>query len=98
MTLATPMRLSALGVAAVLFVRTAGSTTVPAGANLQEYIDRAHAGDVLVLEPGATYVGNFVLPARTGEQYITIRSAGGGAGPPGAGAGVLPVDPRLPSH
>jgi len=85
------MRLSALGVAAVLFVRTAGSTTVPAGANLQEYIDRAHAGDVLVLEPGATYVGNFVLPARTGEQYITIRSAGDGDGLPRVGQRILPM-------
>jgi hypothetical protein len=85
------MRLSALGVAAVLFVRAAGTTTVPAGANLQEYIDRARPGDVLVLEPGATYVGNFVLPAKTGEQYITIRSAGDGDGLPRAGQRILPM-------
>jgi hypothetical protein len=85
------MRLSALGVAAVLFVRSAGTTAVPAGANLQEYIDRARPGDVLVLEPGATYIGNFVLPAKTGEQYITIRSAGDGDGLPRAGQRILPM-------
>ena len=38
-------------------------TTVPAGADLQNYINRARPGDVLMLEPGATYVGNFTLPA-----------------------------------
>jgi hypothetical protein len=56
-------------------------TTVPAGADLQNYIDRARPGDVLLLEPGATYVGNFTLPALPEQtavvpaQYITIRTA-----------------------
>jgi hypothetical protein len=56
-------------------------TTVPAGADLQGYINRARPGDVLLLEPGATYVGNFVLPAlpeqpaNVAAQFITIRSA-----------------------
>jgi hypothetical protein len=56
-------------------------TTVRAGADLQGYIDRALPGDVLLLEPGATYTGNFTLPAPTdgpsaaSAQYITIRSA-----------------------
>jgi hypothetical protein len=42
---------------------------------LQAAIDRARPGDVILLEPGATYVGNFTLPARDGSEYITIRSA-----------------------
>jgi len=56
-------------------------TTVPAGADLQTYINRARPGDVLLLEPGATFVGNFTLPALPEQpaaippQYITIRSA-----------------------
>ena len=52
------------------------------GADLQGYINRARPGDVLLLEPGATYVGNFTLPASAAEQpssvpaqFITIRSA-----------------------
>src|SRR5688500_2496521 len=34
---------------------------VPATANLQAALDAARPGDVLLLPPGATYVGNFVL-------------------------------------
>ncbi len=55
-------------------------TMVPAGADLQNYINRARPGDVLFLEPGATYVGNFTLPELPEQpsgippQYITIRS------------------------
>jgi Right handed beta helix region len=56
-------------------------TMVPAGADLQGYINRARPGDVLLLEPGATYTGNFTLPAFPPEpanvaaQFITVRSA-----------------------
>jgi hypothetical protein len=66
------------------------SITVPAGTNLQEAIDRARPGDVLTLEPGATYVGNFVLPPKPGDQYITIRTADAD-GLPRAGQRVLPL-------
>jgi hypothetical protein len=62
--------------------RTASiETVVPAGADLQAYIDRARPGDVLLLEPKAAFVGNFTLPALPAQpagiaaQYITIRSA-----------------------
>jgi hypothetical protein len=48
--------------------------TVPAGGDLQAVIDRARPGDVIVLPAGATFVGNFILPATTGSSYITIRS------------------------
>ena len=34
---------------------------VPAGANLQAAIDAAQPGDELLLAPGATYIGNFML-------------------------------------
>ena len=46
-------------------------TNVPAGADLQNYINRARPGDVLLLEPGATFVGNFTLPALP-EQSAAI--------------------------
>jgi hypothetical protein len=54
---------------------------VPQGADLQSFIDRARPGDILLLEPGATFVGNFILPALPPQpsgipaQFITIRSA-----------------------
>jgi hypothetical protein len=50
--------------------------SVPAGANLQDAINRANPGDTIALEPGATFVGNFVLPAKDGNQFITLRTAG----------------------
>jgi hypothetical protein len=97
MSFATPVRLFLLCMAAIApRGLDSGPTTVPAGANLQEAIDRARPGDVLVLDAGATYVGNFILPVKTGTQYITIRTAGPGDGLPGDGQRVLPVHaPRL---
>src|SRR5688572_24095960 len=46
-----------------------------AGANLQAALDSAAPGDIIELPPGATYVGNFVLPAKSGSSYITLRTA-----------------------
>src|SRR6185295_5504132 len=44
-----------------------GSTsTVPAGGNLQAAIDGARPGDTILLAPGATYLGGFLLPAKSG--------------------------------
>jgi hypothetical protein len=51
-----------------------GRIVVPAGGDLQGAINRARPGDVIVLSAGATYVGNFTVPATTGSDYITIRS------------------------
>ncbi|MEK7830452.1 MAG: hypothetical protein AAB401_05155 [Acidobacteriota bacterium] len=54
---------------------------VAEGGNLQSAIDAAKPGDVIVLQPGATFIGNFILPAKfsdktgDGEQWIVIRSA-----------------------
>jgi hypothetical protein len=76
--------------------RDAETTSVPAGANLQQAIDRARPGDTLLLTPGATYTGNFVLPATAGDRYITIRTGGDGDGVPRTGQRVLPAyAPRL---
>lgn len=48
---------------------------VPAGANLQTAINAAQPGDELLLAPGATYVGNFILPNKgPSTAWITIRT------------------------
>src|SRR5215207_4023353 len=53
---------------------------VAANANLQAAIDAARPGDVLLLPPGATYVGNFRLRAKpavagaTAGGWIVIRT------------------------
>lgn len=59
---------------------TANQTTavvikVAPGGNLQSAIDNAQLGDTIVLEAGATYTGDFVLPNKSGTGYITIQSS-----------------------
>jgi hypothetical protein len=57
--------------------RDARSVTVPAGGNLQNALNHARPGDTILLQRGATYVGNFVLPARgEGGRAITVRTIG----------------------
>ena len=48
---------------------------VPAGGDLQRALDGARPGDEVVLEAGASFVGNFVLPAKSGSSFITVRSS-----------------------
>lgn len=48
---------------------------VPSGGDLQAALDSAVAGDIVTLEPGATYIGNFTLRNHGGSSYITVRSA-----------------------
>jgi hypothetical protein len=52
----------------------AATLTVSAGGNLQAALDAAQPGDVIELEPGAVFVGQFRLPAKAG--VVTLRSAG----------------------
>ena len=61
----------------LLPARPAGGSTlsVPAGGNLQAAINAAQPGDVIVLAGGATYTGNFSLPAKGGSAYVMIRSS-----------------------
>ncbi|HXW08850.1 MAG TPA: hypothetical protein VD833_26705 [Vicinamibacterales bacterium] len=48
---------------------------VAAGGDLQKALDQANPGDTILLAAGATFVGNFVLPAKTGAEYVTLRTA-----------------------
>ena len=83
--------LALLCAAAIVTARPVSASTieVAAGENLQAAIDAAQPGDVILLQRGATFVGNFVLPVKTGSQFITIRTAGD-AGLPASGARILP--------
>jgi len=71
----------------------ARAETIPVaqGGNLQAAINAAKPGDVIMLAPNATYVGNFVLPNK-GElaDYITIRSAAPDASLPSEGTRMTP--------
>ena len=68
----------------------ADTTLVRAGDNLQNALNAANPGDTLLLEAGATFTGNFVLPVKAGTAFITVRSAGSDAQLPGAGTRVSP--------
>jgi len=54
---------------------TGKSIRVGARSNLQSALNRAQPGDVVLLQAGATYEGNFTLPARRcGGGWITVRT------------------------
>jgi hypothetical protein len=63
--------LVALACPALLHAET---RTVGRGEDLQAALNSARPGDVLVLEAGAEFVGNFVLPVTAGDEPIVLRS------------------------
>ena len=68
----------------------AATIAVAAGGNLQQAINIASPGDTIALAPGATFTGSFTLPAKNGDTFITIRTAGD-SGLPGDGSRVSPA-------
>src|SRR5215831_19700317 len=70
----------------------AGRTiAVPAGGDFQAAIDQAQPGDVITLQAGATYTGNFTLPAKTGNDWIVIRTSAPDSSLPPPGARITPA-------
>jgi hypothetical protein len=70
----------------------AGATIlVRAGGDLQAALNQARGGDVILLEAGATFVGNFVLPLRSDGDVVTIRTASSDQRLPGEMMRVSPV-------
>jgi hypothetical protein len=95
------MRFAALARALVISALVCGRLAAPAaaetipvaaGGDLQQAINRARPGDTITLAPGAVYTGNFVLPAKDGNNvYITIRTTPQSDGLPRPGERVLPM-------
>jgi hypothetical protein len=48
---------------------------VKAGGDLQAALHAAQPGDVIELQAGATFTGNFILPRKPGTDWIHIRSS-----------------------
>jgi hypothetical protein len=71
------------------YVAPTGATIqVRAGEDLQAALNRAQPGEVIALEAGATFRGNFTLPRKTGNGWIVIRgTAEAGLPPPGTRVG-----------
>src|SRR6185369_882608 len=65
----------------------AATLTVPAGGNLQSALNAAQPGDTIVLDAGAVYAGDFMLPNKSGSSYITIQSSRVGELPDGVRVG-----------
>ena len=70
---------------------------VAAGGDFQAALNQAQPGDIITLQAGATYTGNFKLPAKTGTGWIVIRTSAADSSLPGpetritpSYAGVLP--------
>jgi Carbohydrate binding module (family 6) len=69
----------------------AATITVNSGGDLQAALNAAQPGDTILLQPGATFVGNFKLPAKNGSAYITLRSAAPDSSLPAAGQRITPA-------
>jgi hypothetical protein len=88
------------GAIAILCAAFVGQTptatvTVRAGGDLQRALNAAVPGDTLLLEPDATFVGNFYLTRRAGNDSrpITLRTAPvNGADPVPEGQRMTPAD------
>jgi PKD repeat protein len=65
---------------------------VGAGGNLQQALNAAQPGDTVLLQEGAEFVGNFVLPVKTGTGSITVRSSAPDSVLPAAGVRIRPAD------
>ncbi|HKQ74284.1 MAG TPA: fibronectin type III domain-containing protein [Blastocatellia bacterium] len=77
------------------YVTPTGQTiAVTAGGNLQSALDQAQPGDVILLQAGATFTGNFVLPNKNGAGWITVRTATSDANLP-PGSRVTPASASL---
>jgi hypothetical protein len=91
----TGMLVAAVALAAAVIAQESRTFRLHDGDDLQRAIDEAQPGDTIELEPGATFVGNFVLPVKDGAAFITIRSAYDRA-LPSDGMRIRPSDaPRL---
>jgi hypothetical protein len=68
----------------------AATITVNAGGDLQGALNKAVPGDTIVLQAGATFTGNFVLPKKSGTTFITVRSSAADSSLPASGVRISP--------
>lgn len=69
----------------------AATITVPSGGDLQAALNAAQPGDTILLQAGATWTGNYKLPAKSGTAVITIRSSASDTLLPASGVRMTPA-------
>ncbi len=70
---------------------TGRTIAVGAGGDLQAALRAAQPGDVVTLEAGAVFRGNFSLPRKAGSGWIVVRSAAPDEKLPAPGSRVTPA-------
>ena len=74
-----------------MYAAPSGRTiTVGAGGDLQGALNAAQPGDVIALESGAIFRGNFSLPKKSGSAWIIVRTAATDDKVPAQGTRVTP--------
>jgi hypothetical protein len=58
-----------------LVIPTGAAIIVPIGGDLQQALNDAQPGDVILLEAGGVYQGPFTLPRKTGDGWIAVVSS-----------------------
>ena len=74
---------------------SAATIYVAAGSSLQQALNAAQPGDTILLQEGAEFAGNFVLPVKSGDGWITLRSSAPDTVLPAAGVRIRPADAPL---
>jgi len=72
---------------------------VNSGSNLQQVLNNAHCGDTLLLQSGATFNGNYTLPAKAcdDQHWIVIRTSAPDSALPREGTRISPCYAGVPS-
>jgi hypothetical protein len=79
---------------------TGRHVSVPAGGDLQAALNAAQPGELIVLQAGATYTGNFTLPAKSGSGWIYVQTSALSSLPPAGtrvGRGHASAMPKIVS-
>lgn len=74
---------------------TGRTISVAAGQDLQAALNSAQPGDVVSIASGATFSGNFVLPKKDGDGWITVRTSTPDASLATPGTRVTPAQADL---
>ena len=71
--------------------QTGLTINVPVGGDFQGALNGASCGDTVQLAEGATFTGNFVLPAKSCDGWVIVRTSAPESSLPAAGTRIAPT-------